>query len=884
MKNRTLFFLLLFFSFTASAQLFTFEWEEQVINEGYNMKGMNIVNDTTTILVGYGKTFEVSKDLGQTWSHVPILTPEFDFADISINSAGVGYACAGDEKVIDNPSSGEPDVYADGVLLKTLDNGATWFVVDITEIGTGQIHTDYPNTDGCYAKHFRSVEVLEDNSVFLSMEWYFHESETNKKLSFGGTLSSADGDNWSPVADSGYYSLAIEATTTNVYYGGLNHLFKSDASAGTVTDIYPNLTLATGDETVFINDFTIVSENEVYVVTSTNGIYLTEDQGGVFVKLESGAPSGGNDMIVINDDVRMVLGTSAKSLVTRDDGFTWEDCYPGATCYEIGGILNDSIIGMGKSNIYKVAVSDVIAGNYTWASQDISDGNNMQKMHIIDDTHAIIVGYGQTLVSTDDAGLSWSEIETPELFVYGADYDFSSVSTVGEASYASTSRFYMIDLPSDSEYSDVYASGLIYKSMDYWKTWERLDIANIGTGDDPALNPNAEGAFGISPEKITCVNDSTVYVFARWIDSIAGYNESRVYHANVFKTDNSGDTWTSLFDDLGSTYITSIDFEDKDNGYITGNTFLRKTSDGCVSFTDMYPALQTTASPNDSTVFIKELDIIDENKWYVLTSTNGLIATEDGGLNYSIVPVIAGGNGLMSLDETTLIVLGMSTKSKISWDLGEAWNECYPGSTIWEIGGVLNEELIGLAKGSIYKIPLADLEAPSVEADILSFVLNEQTAEATINTENNTITIEVATGTDPSALTPTITISEGAEISPASEIEQDFSDTVSYTVTAEDMQTDEVWTVTVTIQVGVEGMTEKHIILYPNPVNDKLYLENIETVERISIFSITGSLMLDMETPSSSAEINISELEEGVYFISFTDVEGGVSTKKVVKK
>jgi hypothetical protein len=297
MKNFTLLVLLTIISFSASAQL-TFDWEAQYISEGNNIKAMNVADDNTAILAGYGRTFKVSPDQGLTWNDVPLLDPEFDFGDVSINSSGLGYALAGDVKVIDNPTSGEPDVYADGVLLKTIDFGATWTVVDVTSIGSEEGPEENPNEVGCYATHFRAVEVLEDNTVFLGAEWYFYESASDVKVSQRGVLKSTDGEIWTAVVDNGYYPMAIEAATSSVYYGGLNNLFRAEAGSETVTDIYTALTDAAGDLTVFINDFEIVSEDLVYVVTSTNGIYVTEDQGSSFAKLANGAPTGANDMLV----------------------------------------------------------------------------------------------------------------------------------------------------------------------------------------------------------------------------------------------------------------------------------------------------------------------------------------------------------------------------------------------------------------------------------------------------------------------------------------------------------------------------------------------------------------------------------------------------------
>lgn len=90
---------------------------------------------------------------------------------------------------------------------------------------------------------------------------------------------------------------------------------------------------------------------------------------------------------------------------------------------------------------------------------------------------------------------------------------------------------------------------------------------------------------------------------------------------------------------------------------------------------------------------------------------------------------------------------------------------------------------------------------PNSGNDILSFVLPEQTKEAVIDNENNTVEIEVATGTNLSGLTPTITISEGATIVPESGTAQNFSNPFNYIVTAED-GTPKTWIINVSVKAS----------------------------------------------------------------------------------
>lgn len=87
--------------------------------------------------------------------------------------------------------------------------------------------------------------------------------------------------------------------------------------------------------------------------------------------------------------------------------------------------------------------------------------------------------------------------------------------------------------------------------------------------------------------------------------------------------------------------------------------------------------------------------------------------------------------------------------------------------------------------------------APSTDTVIKTFFVSGQTGVA-IDADNHTIDVEVASGTDVSSLTPTVSVSENATIDPASGVARDFTSPVIYTVTAQDGSTTQDWTVTVT--------------------------------------------------------------------------------------
>ena len=81
------------------------------------------------------------------------------------------------------------------------------------------------------------------------------------------------------------------------------------------------------------------------------------------------------------------------------------------------------------------------------------------------------------------------------------------------------------------------------------------------------------------------------------------------------------------------------------------------------------------------------------------------------------------------------------------------------------------------------------------EAKITSFKIGTATGVIT----DTAIAVEVANGTDVTKLKPTIVVSKDATVSPKSGTQKDFTNPVTYTVTAEDGTTKTVYTVTVTV-------------------------------------------------------------------------------------
>ncbi|MGC8864422.1 MAG: T9SS type A sorting domain-containing protein [Bacteroidales bacterium] len=76
----------------------------------------------------------------------------------------------------------------------------------------------------------------------------------------------------------------------------------------------------------------------------------------------------------------------------------------------------------------------------------------------------------------------------------------------------------------------------------------------------------------------------------------------------------------------------------------------------------------------------------------------------------------------------------------------------------------------------------------------------------------------------------------------------------------------------------------KVFMMYPNPVKDKLYIENFGRVERIAIYNLAGQMVKMMEPRTSSkVSVDFSDLNAGLYLVNVVNSEGKSVTHKIQK-
>jgi len=68
----------------------------------------------------------------------------------------------------------------------------------------------------------------------------------------------------------------------------------------------------------------------------------------------------------------------------------------------------------------------------------------------------------------------------------------------------------------------------------------------------------------------------------------------------------------------------------------------------------------------------------------------------------------------------------------------------------------------------------------------------------------------------------------------------------------------------------------QRISIYPNPVNDKLFIQCLSEVSEVSIYDVLGKLVL---SKTNTSEIDVTNLKKGIYLIKIKDQQ-----KEIIKK
>ena len=400
------------------------------------------------------------------------------------------------------------------------------------------------------------------------------------------------------------------------------------------------------------------------------------------------------------------------------------------------------------------------------------------------------------------ASFSGLEIDTPYDIYFVAEDDEATpnvqdavtkfeVSTISDEIPTATDLFFSeyIEGSGNNKVLEIYNGTESAISLEDY----RIKIIHNGDFEDeyfnfPAVNIASNDVYVIAniDASISAIIDQADTLVAYATNTIVSFNGNDAR----FLEKSTDATW-SIIDVIGTSgtedYFAVAGVENAS----VDHTLVRKLSvtEGNTNWTTA-----AGTGTDDSEWIVYNIDKVDFIGYHGLNSENDIKTftldelTEDAVINatdHTVTAIVGAGTVLTALNPTITVSVGAQVSPSTPQD--------FTTSVVYTVTAQNGD-----AQDWTTTITVAEVND---EANITSFVLDEQTGDAVINSTDHTIAIEVAAGTVVTSLKPTIELSYGATVTPDTAVAQDFSSAVTYTVTAEDETTNQAWVVTVTVQV-----------------------------------------------------------------------------------
>ncbi|WP_242155514.1 T9SS type A sorting domain-containing protein [Aestuariivivens sediminis] len=83
-------------------------------------------------------------------------------------------------------------------------------------------------------------------------------------------------------------------------------------------------------------------------------------------------------------------------------------------------------------------------------------------------------------------------------------------------------------------------------------------------------------------------------------------------------------------------------------------------------------------------------------------------------------------------------------------------------------------------------------------------------------------------------------------------------------------------------QLSTKSFEKIGVIMYPNPVSTISYIKSNTPIENVSLYSVTGKLLLNKKVGATSYNLDVSSYSKGMYLLSVTNTKGTSTSKLIV--
>jgi len=309
-----------------------------------------------------------------------------------------------------------------------------------------------------------------------------------------------------------------------------------------------------------------------------------------------------------------------------------------------------------------------IAENFIWEWQNpIPTGADYNDAVVFSSTKLMLLGNGGTILTSTDAGVSWSAS-----FVDPEKRDIYTVTFVDQ------NTGYIAG-----------TGGLLMKTTDGGANWFAQNSGlTVTFWDVDFISPDTGFVIGASGNILYTTNGGDTWSLSTYgtatlykihfINSTLGFmGSSSATTGRLLKTTNGGTSWTDISANvtgLAGT-VRGIHFIDVNTGFVSNSQGrIWKTTDGGTSWTQVYDIGSTTTT-------IYEVKFADANLGIAISTTGQVIRTTDGGNTWNLIQTDASRNlyglgilGVQAEGAAPILIGGDTGVILVSNDDGATWN------------------------------------------------------------------------------------------------------------------------------------------------------------------------------------------------------------------
>jgi len=395
------------------------------------------------------------------------------------------------------------------------------------------------------------------------------------------------------------------------------------------------------------NMVTFLNENTGYIVS---GKYLmkTTDGGETWTDIQTGAEQSFTDMFFINEYKGFLCGAAGSLLKTNDGGITWAESLIPDNKYVNSIWFPTATTGYAACSMG--TVMKTTNGGQTWTASINPNMLEMKDVFFIDENTGFVAGEWGFSMRTTNGGTTWtatgSNYNLKEMYFINGLTGFAiSGSALVKTTNAGTTwtpvgmdDIWSFDFVNEVTVFGTGSTGRLFKSTDQGATFENF-------------NPS-----------VTYDNYNDIH----FPTSTTGY--AVTWEGEIIKTTDAGYNW-SVISSGQFPRVLSVWFTDAVTGYIVTGNNAYKTSDGGITWSELFINIQGN--------YCKEVMFVNQNTGFISCESDGLILrTDDAGNTWN--PIFESDNpwprAMHFIDaDTGFVALDHSVMR--TYDGGQTWTE-----------------------------------------------------------------------------------------------------------------------------------------------------------------------------------------------------------------